>query len=54
MKYLNLDFSPFVNNWMCIFKNQRIKLFERKTLLEYEIKDLDKIIVIKDRGLIGG
>ena len=54
MKYLNLDFNPFGNNWICIFKNHRIKLFERKTLLEYEIKDLDKIIVIEDRGLIGG
>lgn len=53
MKYLNLDFSPSANNWMCIFKNQRIKLFERKTLLEYEIKDLDKIIVIENRGVIG-
>ena len=51
MKYLNLYFIPYTNNWIFnwifIFNNNRINPNERKTLLEYEIKDLDHIIIIE-------
>ena len=51
MKYLNLYFVPYTNNWIFnwifIFNNNRINPNERKTLLEYEIKDLDHLIIIE-------